>query len=97
MLTVRSLALLATSILAVPAALAALQQRNRNGNNRNGNTNNGGGGIQLIADNFATIMQGGDGAVDGINVATVLNPVVGNEDLQFAAATKRDLADALLP
>ncbi|KAK3394748.1 hypothetical protein B0H63DRAFT_517844 [Podospora didyma] len=47
-------------------------------------------GIQLIADNFANIMQGGDGAVQGIDAATVLTSVVGNEDLQFAGVTKRD-------
>ena len=43
-------------------------------------------GIQLIADNFANIMQGGNGQVQGINTQTVLTGVVGNEDLQFAAA-----------
>lgn len=41
-------------------------------------------GIQLIADNFANIMQGGDGQVNGINAQTVLTPVVGNENLVFA-------------
>ena len=41
-------------------------------------------GIQLIADNFANIMQGGNGQVQGINAQTVLTGVVGNEDLQFA-------------
>lgn len=49
-------------------------------------------GIQLIADNFANIMQGGDGAVAGIDAASVLNPVVGNEDLRFKAGQKRDTA-----
>ncbi|KAK3365205.1 hypothetical protein B0T24DRAFT_428140 [Lasiosphaeria ovina] len=44
-------------------------------------------GIQLIADNFASIMQGGDGAVEGINAPTVLTSVVGNEDLQFSGAS----------
>ncbi|KAJ9155577.1 Cyclin-like F-box [Pleurostoma richardsiae] len=44
-------------------------------------------GIQLIADNFANIMQGGDGAVAGINTDTVLKGVVGNEDLQFSGAS----------
>ncbi|SPO00161.1 uncharacterized protein DNG_03011 [Cephalotrichum gorgonifer] len=39
-------------------------------------------GIQLIADNFATIMQGGDGEVNGIG--NVLTGVVGNEQLVFA-------------
>ena len=55
-------------------------------------------GIQLIADNFANIMQGGDGAVQGIDAATVLTSVVGNEDVQFAAAAarKRDVTDSLL-
>jgi hypothetical protein len=47
-------------------------------------------GIQLIADNFANIMQGGNGAVQGINAQSVLTPVVGNEDLRFAAGQKRD-------
>ena len=42
-------------------------------------------GIQLIADNFANIMQGGDGVVEGIDVASVLTSVVGNEDLVFDA------------
>lgn len=39
-------------------------------------------GIQLMADNFATIMQGGNGNVNGIG--NVLNGVVGNENLVFA-------------
>jgi hypothetical protein len=43
-------------------------------------------GIQLISDNFANIMQGGNGAVRGIDAQTVLTGVVGNEDLAFAAA-----------
>lgn len=43
-------------------------------------------GIQLISDNFASIMQGGNGAVQGINAQTVLTPVPGNENVQFAAA-----------
>ncbi|KAK4453428.1 hypothetical protein QBC34DRAFT_395601 [Podospora aff. communis PSN243] len=53
-------------------------------------------GIQLIADNFANIMQGGNGVVQGIDAPTVLTSVVGNEDLQFAAARKRELDDSLL-
>lgn len=48
-------------------------------------------GIQLVADNFANIMLGGDGVVQGIDTATVLNSVVGNEDLQFAAVARRSL------
>ncbi|TPX10656.1 uncharacterized protein E0L32_008390 [Thyridium curvatum] len=40
-------------------------------------------GIQLISDNFANIMQGGNGAVQGVNAQTVLTGVVGNENLQF--------------
>ncbi|KAJ9161661.1 Cyclin-like F-box [Coniochaeta hoffmannii] len=47
-------------------------------------------GIQLIANKFGNIMQGGDGAVDGINAQSVLTPVVGNEDLSFKAGQKRD-------
>jgi len=46
-------------------------------------------GIQLVADNFANIMQGGDGVVAGINAPTVLTSVVGNENVQFAAVAKR--------
>lgn len=38
-------------------------------------------GIQLIADNFANIIQGGNGNVDGIG--NVLTGVVGNENLDF--------------
>jgi len=53
-------------------------------------------GIQLVADNFANILQGGDGAVQGIDVPTVLTSVVGNENPQFAVAKKRDLSDSLL-
>ncbi|KAK5660666.1 hypothetical protein OQA88_12030 [Cercophora sp. LCS_1] len=53
-------------------------------------------GIQLIADNFANIMQGGDGAVDGIDTATVLKSVVGNENLEFLSAdAKRGFEDIL--
>lgn len=39
-------------------------------------------GIQLMADNFANIIQGGNGNVNGIG--NVLNGVVGNEQLVFA-------------
>ena len=52
-------------------------------------------GIQLISNNFASIMQGGNGAVRGIDTKTVLKPVVGNEQLQFAPTQnqnqKRDI------
>jgi len=44
-------------------------------------------GIQLISNNFANIMQGGNGAVRGIQAQTVLTGVVGNEDLQFSGAS----------
>ncbi|KAH8886695.1 hypothetical protein GQ53DRAFT_334143 [Thozetella sp. PMI_491] len=47
-------------------------------------------GIQIVSNSFANIMQGGNGAVKGINVQSVLTPVVGNENLKFGAATKRD-------
>lgn len=40
-------------------------------------------GIQLISDNYANIMQGGNGAVDGIPTDTVLKSVVG-EQLVFS-------------
>lgn len=46
-------------------------------------------GIQLVSNNFASIMQGGNGAVQGINTQTVLTPVVGNENVQFAAANNK--------
>lgn len=38
-------------------------------------------GVQLMANNFAVVMQGGDGVVDGIG--NVNTGVVGNENLQF--------------
>ncbi|KAK9419454.1 putative Cyclin-like f-box protein [Seiridium unicorne] len=40
-------------------------------------------GVQLMADSFSDVMQGGTGQVNGVNV---LNTVVGNENLQFSAA-----------
>ncbi|KAI5924450.1 hypothetical protein F4810DRAFT_121770 [Camillea tinctor] len=43
-------------------------------------------GVQLMADSFSAIMQGGDGLLDGTNV-NVLNPVPGNEDLAFSGAS----------
>ena len=42
-------------------------------------------GIQLVADNFQNIMQGGDGVVQGIGAQSVLQGVIGNEN-PFAAA-----------
>ncbi|KAI1854159.1 hypothetical protein JX265_000563 [Neoarthrinium moseri] len=42
-------------------------------------------GVQLMADSFSAIMQGGNGQVNGVNV---LNPVVGNENLKFSGATR---------
>ncbi|KAK6221935.1 hypothetical protein LQW54_001155 [Pestalotiopsis sp. IQ-011] len=41
-------------------------------------------GVQLMADSFSDVMQGGTGQVNGVNV---LNTVVGNENLQFSGAT----------
>jgi hypothetical protein len=38
-------------------------------------------GVQLMADSFSDVMQGGTGQVNGVNV---LNSVVGNENLQFS-------------
>lgn len=38
-------------------------------------------GVQLMADSFSAVMQGGNGQVNGVNV---LNTVVGNENLQFS-------------
>jgi hypothetical protein len=46
-------------------------------------------GIQLVSNNFASVMQGGNGSIAGINTPTVLKPVVGNENLKFSAATRR--------
>lgn len=43
-------------------------------------------GVQLMADSFSAVMQGGDGILAGTNV-NVLNPVVGNEDLSFSGAS----------
>jgi hypothetical protein len=43
-------------------------------------------GIQLIADNYASIMQGGNGNVQGIG--SVLTGVVGNENLQFTGSSR---------
>ncbi|KAI1779392.1 hypothetical protein F4818DRAFT_249699 [Hypoxylon cercidicola] len=43
-------------------------------------------GVQLMADSFSAIVQGGDGNLAGTNV-NVLNPVVGNEDLTFSGAS----------
>jgi hypothetical protein len=42
-------------------------------------------GVQLMADSFSNVMQGGNGQVNGVNV---LNTVVGNENLQFSGASK---------
>ncbi|KAK6818856.1 hypothetical protein PG987_016309 [Apiospora arundinis] len=46
-------------------------------------------GVQLMADSFSAIMQGGNGKVAGKNV---LNPVVGNEQLSFKAGNRRSMA-----
>ncbi|KAH9888670.1 hypothetical protein F4778DRAFT_403539 [Xylariomycetidae sp. FL2044] len=43
-------------------------------------------GVQLMADSFAAVVQDGDGVLAGTNL-NVLNPVVGNEDLQFSGAS----------
>ncbi|KAK1964193.1 hypothetical protein LZ32DRAFT_599707 [Colletotrichum eremochloae] len=43
-------------------------------------------GIQLIANNYATIMQGGNGEVQGIG--NVLTGVTGNENLQFTGSSR---------
>ncbi|KAI0458040.1 hypothetical protein F5B21DRAFT_37608 [Xylaria acuta] len=43
-------------------------------------------GVQLMADSFSAIVQGGDGLLAGTNV-NVLNPVPGNEQLVFAGAS----------
>ncbi|KAI1744428.1 hypothetical protein F4680DRAFT_224268 [Xylaria scruposa] len=43
-------------------------------------------GVQLMADSFSAIVQGGDGLLAGTNV-NVLNPVPGNEQLVFSGAS----------
>ncbi|KAI1755900.1 hypothetical protein F4782DRAFT_374200 [Xylaria castorea] len=43
-------------------------------------------GVQLMADSFAAVMQGGDGLLAGTNV-NVLNPVPGNEQLVFSGSS----------
>ncbi|KAI0897304.1 hypothetical protein F4806DRAFT_394897 [Annulohypoxylon nitens] len=43
-------------------------------------------GVQLMADSFSAVVQGGNGDLAGTNV-NVLNPVPGNEDLQFSGAS----------
>ncbi|KAI3330505.1 hypothetical protein F4824DRAFT_335467 [Ustulina deusta] len=43
-------------------------------------------GVQLMADSFAAVVQGGDGLLAGTNI-NVLNPVPGNERLVFSAAS----------
>ncbi|KAI3320775.1 hypothetical protein HD806DRAFT_217142 [Xylariaceae sp. AK1471] len=43
-------------------------------------------GVQLMADSYAAIVQGGDGLLAGTNV-NVLNPVPGNEKLVFSGAS----------
>ncbi|WQF83086.1 hypothetical protein CDEST_08100 [Colletotrichum destructivum] len=43
-------------------------------------------GIQLVANNYATIMQGGNGEVQGIG--NVLTGVSGNENLQFTGSNR---------
>ncbi|KAK5633932.1 hypothetical protein RRF57_009646 [Xylaria bambusicola] len=43
-------------------------------------------GVQLMADSFAAVVQGGDGVLAGTNL-NVLNPVPGNERLSFSGAS----------
>ncbi|KAI0522280.1 hypothetical protein F5B22DRAFT_468915 [Xylaria bambusicola] len=43
-------------------------------------------GVQLMADSFAAVVQGGDGVLAGTNL-NVLNPVPGNEQLSFSGAS----------
>lgn len=42
-------------------------------------------GVQLMADSYSAVLQGGDGLLAGTNV-NVLNPVPGNEKLVFSGA-----------
>ncbi|KAI0201776.1 hypothetical protein F4808DRAFT_469095 [Astrocystis sublimbata] len=43
-------------------------------------------GVQLMADSFSAIVQGGDGNLNGTDI-NVLNPVLGNEKLVFSGAS----------
>lgn len=52
-------------------------------------------GIQLVSNNFASIMQGGNGAVNGIPTQTVLKSVVG-QTLKFSGSgNKKRMADLI--
>lgn len=49
-------------------------------------------GVQVMSSSYANVMQGGNGAVVGIGAPSngvVANGVVGNENLQFAAAQRK--------
>lgn len=54
-------------------------------------------GVQVMSSSYANVMQGGNGAVVGIGAPSngvVATGVVGNENLQFAAAGRKREADA---
>jgi hypothetical protein len=49
-------------------------------------------GVQVMSSSYAAVMQGGNGAVQGIgapSTGVVANGVVGNEKLQFAAGARK--------
>lgn len=53
-------------------------------------------GVQVMSSSYANVMQGGNGAVVGIGAPSngvVANGVVGNENLQFAAAGRKREAE----
>lgn len=54
-------------------------------------------GVQVMASSYASVMQGGNGAVEGIgapSAGVVTTGVVGNENLQFVAAGRKRGEDA---
>jgi len=57
-------------------------------------------GVQVMSSSYASVMQGGNGAVQGIgapSTGTVTKGVVGNEQLQFAAGgRKRDGEESMV-
>ncbi|CAO2649734.1 Nn.00g010260.m01.CDS01 [Neocucurbitaria sp. VM-36] len=53
-------------------------------------------GVQTMLTSFSNVMQGGNGAVQGLGAPSngvVTNGVVGNENLQFVAGRKREVAE----
>jgi hypothetical protein len=56
-------------------------------------------GVQTMLTSYSNVVQGGDGIVTGIGAPSngkVTTGVVGNENLQFAAAQRRSLGDMVV-